>query len=69
MNALIDIGYKGPFTFEAGTCLRPDQYWLGSRKDFPRDTRLLNATLELQQELEKYMYAVGKHILSAYNLL
>ncbi len=68
MNALIDIGFKGPFTFEAGTCLRPDQYWLGCRKEFPGDTRLLNAPLELQQELEKYMYAVGKHILSSYDV-
>ena len=68
MHALKDIHYKGPFTFEAGSTLRPQNYWLGSRHEFSRDTRLSEPTLELQIALEKFMYQVGKHILSSYDV-
>lgn len=68
MCALRDIGYKGFFTFEAGSTLRPKNCWLGNRRDFSGDTRLAEPTLELQSALEEFMYRVGKHVLSAYGL-
>ena len=68
MHALKDIDYKGPFTFEAGSTLRPQNYWLGSRHEFSRDTRLYEPSLELQIALENFMYQVGKHILSSFGV-
>lgn len=67
MTALKDIGFKGSFTFESSSALRSAKYWLGNRKAFEKSTKLVNPTLELQLELEKFMYFVGKHILSAYD--
>lgn len=67
MHALKEINYKGIFTFEAGSTLRPKKYWLGNRREFNKDTRLSEPTLEMQSELEKFMYLVGKHILSSYD--
>lgn len=66
MHALKDINYQGTFTFESGSTLRTQNYWLGNRHAFSKDTRLSEPTLELQAELEKFMYLVGKHILTAY---
>lgn len=67
MTALKEIDFKGPFTFESGSTLRPNKYWLGNRKQFDKSTRLAKPTVEMQFELEKFMYLVGKHILSAYD--
>lgn len=67
MCALKDINYKGIFTFESGSTLRPKKYWLGNRREFGGENRISNPTLQMQAELEKFMYLVGKHILSAYN--
>lgn len=66
MCALKEINYKGVFTFEAGSTLRPQKYWLGNRRDFSKDNRLSEPTFEMQFELEKFMYHVGKHILNSY---
>lgn len=66
MHALIASGFKGPFTFESSSTLRPQNYWLGNRREFAADKRLSEPTLELQLQLEKFMYSVGKHILSTY---
>lgn len=67
MMALKGIDFKGPFTFESGSTLRPYKYWLGNRKQFEKSTKLAEPTFEMQFELEKFMYTVGKIILSAYN--
>jgi len=63
MHGLLDIGYKGYFTFESGNILLPS----GKRRPYEEDTRLLKAPLELRIEAEKFMYAIGKTILSAYD--
>ena len=68
MHALIDVGYKGFFTMEAGSVLRPAKYWLGNRQEFDRDTRLLNPPLELQKEMERFMYKTGEYILKSYGV-
>ena len=68
MHALIDVGYKGYFTMEAGSVLRPARYWLGCRAEFEKDTRLLEPPLELQKELERFMYKTGEYILKTYGV-
>ena len=68
MHALIDVGFKGPLTFECDNSLRPADFWLGNRRGFAEDTRLRIPPLELQKEFEKFMYSVGKCILTAYGM-
>lgn len=68
MHALIDTGYSGYFTFEASSCLRHSRYWLGNRRVFEKDTRLLEPQLFMQKQLEKLMFDTGKYILEKYNL-
>lgn len=68
INALIEIGYEGYFTFEAESSLRPSRYWLGHRKTFEGDTRLLEPQFFMQTKLEKLMYDMGEYILKSYNL-
>lgn len=68
MHALIDVGFKGPFTLEADSPLRPHQYWLGNRRDFEKDNRLANPPLFLQKEIERFMYQTGKYILEMYDV-
>lgn len=66
MHALLDINYKGVFTFEAGSSLRPAQYWQGNRRTFEGDNRLGEPQLFMQKHLEKLMYDMGKYILESY---
>ncbi len=66
MCALKEINYRGSFTFEAGSTLRSQKYCLGNRREFSKEKRLSEPTLEMQFELEKFMYHVGKHILDSY---
>ena len=67
MNALIDMDYKGYFTFEATSSLRSPKYWLGDRAYYEKDTRLLKPQLFMQKHLEKLMYDMGVYILKQYN--
>ena len=68
INALIDINYKGCFTLECCSTLRPDKYWLGNRKSFDGENRLSNPPLFMQQKLEELLYNTAKHILTSYSL-
>lgn len=63
MHGLIDIGYNGYFTFEADNMLLPAV----RRKVFNDDNRLLEPPLSLRIEAEKFLYQIGKAILSAYD--
>ena len=67
MNALIDVDYKGVFTFECETSLRPAKYWQGNRKTFEKDNRLNDPVLFMQKQIEKLMYNMGEYILKSYN--
>ena len=67
MNGLLDIGYKGYFTFEVLNALRAAKDGRQPRQKFERDTRLANPTLEMQVDMERLLYHVGKHALSAYD--
>lgn len=68
MHALLDVGFEGPFTFEATSAFRPHRYWLGNRRPFPEDERVTHATLDMQRALERTLYETGRAILSAYGL-
>ncbi len=48
LHALTDSGYRGAFTFEADSALRPATYRLGDRRRCPGDKRLASPTLEMQ---------------------
>lgn len=67
MNALIDVGYSKYFTFESGNVLRRDKYWIGDRRTFDKDNRLVNPQLFMQKKLEGLMYETGVYILNKYN--
>ncbi len=63
MHGLLEIGYKGYFTFEADNMfLQPAE-----RKPFPDDERLKLVPLELRVQAESLLYNIGKHILTSYD--
>ena len=62
MNGLLDIGYKGYFTFEARNIFAASD----KRRRFDRDTRLFDVPLEMRIAAERLLYEVGKCTLSAY---
>ncbi len=63
MHGLLAIDYKGYFTFEAGNIFLPQS----KRRPFDKDTRLLRAPFSLRLEAVKFLYAIGKCILEAYD--
>ena len=63
MNGLLDIGYKGYFTFESSRVFLPTD----QRRQYPKDTRLLHPPVELKIMVEKLIYEIGKHALTSYN--
>ena len=67
MHALIDVDYKGVFTFECCSTLRYSKSWFGDRRTFEKDSRLREPQLFMQKHLEKLLYDMGEHILKAYN--
>ena len=67
MHALIDVGYKGSFTFECGSTLRPARTWLGNRKTFEQDDRLREPMLFMQKQVERLMHDIGEYILKSYH--
>lgn len=68
INALIDVGFLGYFTLECSSSLIPKKYWLGSRREFERDTRLSAPQLFMQEKLEALMYDTAKYMLTSYGL-
>ena len=66
LHALQDAGFTGVFTFECNATLRSGKYWLGSRRPFPQDTRLLEPQCFMQDDLEKLLYHVGEYALKTY---
>ena len=62
MHGLLDIGYKGYFTFESGNIFYP----AGKRRPYEEDTRLAKPPLRLRRTAEKYLYEIGKCILEEY---
>lgn len=63
MHGLLDIGYKGYFTFEATNFFMS----AGNRKQYHKDDRLMKAPLSLRLKGEELLYEIGKTILTAYD--
>ena len=63
MHGLADIGYKGYFTFEAGSPFLA----ANKRRPFEKDTRLARAPLGLRIASEKLLYEIGRYTLEAYD--
>ena len=62
MCGLFDIGYKGYFTFEVGRFFaRPE-----TRRKYERSTLLAVAPIGLRDAFERYLYELGKCVLSTY---
>ena len=57
-----------PYTFEVVNALRQSGNRHGKRHLFERDTRLLEPTLEMQIDVERLLYTIGKHCLSFYGV-
>ena len=68
INALIDVGYKGYFTFEADSLISCGKTWLLNRRNFDKDTRLFNPTIEMYDAAEHLLYEIGKACLNAYGI-
>lgn len=66
LHALQDVRYRGDFTFECESTLRTSRSWLGKRRSFPQDTRLLEARCFMQDDLEKLLYHIGEYALKTY---
>lgn len=64
MKGLIDIGFKGYFTFESCSILTSPS----SRRAFEEEKRLIKAPIELRIKAEAFLYEIGKTILSAYGM-
>ena len=62
INGLLDIGYKGYFTFEVGRFFTPKE----KRRVYERDTRLAAAPIELRDAFERYLYDLGRCVLGKY---
>lgn len=68
MHALMDIGFKGPFTLECDSSLRSNHHWLGWRRQYDKDTRLSEPQLFMQRHIEKMMFETAEYILKTYGL-
>lgn len=68
IHALLDVGFRGPLTFEATSSLRPARLWIGNRREFLPDNRMSEPTLAMQQAIERTLYVIGCEILHAYGL-
>lgn len=66
MNALLDVGFKGCFTFECDTTMRLDRNRLYPRRPFPRDTRLASPNLAMCEAMVRASFEIGRQILLAY---
>ncbi len=62
MNGLLDVGYKGYFTFEAGRIFLPAD----KRRPYAKDTRLAQAPLALKIKAGELLYEIGRCTLQAY---
>ena len=66
ISGLIDIGYKGYFTYETTYPLIPGGR--AKRIPFEKDKRLFDPTPEMQIAAEKLLFTIGKCALEAYGI-
>ena len=68
IKALIEIGYKGFFSFEAPDTLRVGGDSHHRRRDLLPDDKLANPTIFLQQKMTTVKYEIGKWMLETYGI-
>lgn len=68
INALIDVGYKGYFTLECSSTLIKNKFWLGDRRVFEKEKRLIHPQIFMQRQISKLAYDTAKYILETYGL-
>lgn len=72
IQGLIAVGYKEPFTFEAGNTILSAGAWPHRRNEFSgvggEKPRLLNASHEICIQAERLLYSIGKYALEQYGL-
>ena len=71
MQGLLDVGYRGPFTFEASYTLLHAKNLPYKRHPWARNgetvTKLLSPPIQLKKQAMGLLYDTGKYILEAYN--
>lgn len=68
MKGLIDIGYRGDFTFEGNSTIRRSGTWPDYRRDILDSDKLKNVPLYIQQKQISVMYEIGKWMLESYGI-
>lgn len=68
INALLDIGYKGYFTLECSSTLIKNEFWLGDRRVFEKEKRLIHPQPFMQRRISQLSYEIAKYILETYGL-
>ena len=68
IKALIEIGYKGFFSFEAPDTLRVGGDSHHKRRNLLPDDKLANPTIFLQQKMTTVKYEIGKWMLETYGV-
>ncbi len=63
LSGLIDIGYNGYFTFEVGDVFVPR----ANRKQSSKNPRLDYPPMQVKDAYERYLYELGKSILTKYD--
>ena len=69
MQGLLEVGYKGYFTFETDNMLLSYGRWPHKRREAPSVTerRLAAPPLDLRRKAAAFLYEIGRSILSAYD--
>ncbi len=68
IQALLKIGFQGPFTFEAERMLAAAGSWPHARMETEgiSDRRIASPSLEIRRKAEALLYEIGKYMLNAY---
>ena len=68
IQALLEIDYKGNFTFEGSNTIRRSGSWPNYRRDVSESDKLKTVPLEIQQKQISVMYDVGRWMLEQYGI-
>ncbi len=68
MQGLLEIGYRGDFTFEADSTIRTTGRWPHYRRNVEPDDRLGFPPLHIHQMMEKVKWEIGKWMLESYGI-
>jgi len=69
ITALVDAGYRGYFTLECTSSLRPYDCWTGRRQRFEKESRLREPQLFMQRHIETMLYETAEWMLESYGIL